>query len=114
MDECDSESIVHTEYTSDLTYTCSWLKVSRNRVLLTLFSALLESPRSSDRTATNRGHEKVPESNVRSHAGDLSGQARFSSPRVDHQDFLGRRNHGRRREASFQNWRAHRPNVHHL
>jgi hypothetical protein len=40
-------------------------------VLLTLFSAPLESPRSPDSTAINRGHEKMPESNVRSHAGDL-------------------------------------------
>ena len=61
MDECDSESTVHAEYTSDLTYTSGWLKVNRNRVLLTLFSALLESPRSPDSIATNRAHEKVPE-----------------------------------------------------
>jgi len=41
MDECDSENIVHAEYISHLTYTCSWHKVGRKRVLLTLFSANL-------------------------------------------------------------------------
>jgi len=40
--KCDPVSIVHPEYISHLTYTCSWHKVSKNRVLLTLFSAPLE------------------------------------------------------------------------
>ena len=44
MDECDSESVVHAEYISQLTYTRSWLKVGRNRVLLTLFSAFWNHP----------------------------------------------------------------------
>jgi hypothetical protein len=66
--ECDFGSVVHAEYISYLTYTRSSHKVGMNRVLLTLFSAPLERPRSPDPTAINRGHEKMPESNVRNHA----------------------------------------------
>jgi hypothetical protein len=44
MNECDSESVVHTEYISHLTYTYGWHKVNRNRVLLTPFSALWNHP----------------------------------------------------------------------
>ena len=63
--------VLYMRNISHLTYTRNWHKFDTNRVLLTLFSAPLESSRSPDSTAIYRRREKMPKSNVsKSRQGD--------------------------------------------